>query len=49
MALWQVKQTMRVFLRILAMKCAHAGCGRPPLCQDQVRHQGQQLLVELEG
>ena len=20
-----------------------------PLCQDQVRHQGQQLLVELEG
>ena len=23
-------------------------CGRP-LCQDQVRHQGQQLLVELEG
>jgi len=22
---------------------------RVPLCQDQVRHQGQQLLVELEG
>jgi putative transposase len=22
---------------------------RCPLCQDQVRHQGQQLLVELEG
>jgi hypothetical protein len=21
----------------------------PPLCQDQVRHQGQPLLVELEG
>jgi len=26
-----------------------AGMGRPPLCQDQVRHQGQPLLVELEG
>ncbi len=25
------------------------GFGRGPLCQDQVRHQGQQLLVELEG
>ena len=24
-------------------------CGEPPLCQDQVRHQGQPLLVELEG
>ena len=23
--------------------------GRVPLCQTQVRHQGQQLLVELEG
>jgi catechol 2,3-dioxygenase-like lactoylglutathione lyase family enzyme len=23
--------------------------GECPLCQDQVRHQGQQLLVELEG
>ncbi len=23
--------------------------GESPLCQDQVRHQGQQLLVELEG
>jgi hypothetical protein len=22
---------------------------RTPLCQDQVRHQGQPLLVELEG
>ena len=22
---------------------------RDPLCQDQVRHQGQPLLVELEG
>jgi len=23
--------------------------GQRPLCQDQVRHQGQPLLVELEG
>jgi len=23
--------------------------GQTPLCHDQVRHQGQQLLVELEG
>jgi hypothetical protein len=26
-----------------------AGHRLPPLCQDQVRHQGQPLLVELEG
>ena len=25
----QGTQTMSVFLRILAMRCAHAGCGRP--------------------
>src|ERR1019366_2314545 len=28
MARWQAVQTTRVFLRILAMSCAHAGCGR---------------------
>jgi hypothetical protein len=28
---------------------ALAGLLPPPLCQDQVRHQGQPLLVELEG
>jgi hypothetical protein len=31
MAWWQEGQTTRVFLRILAMSCAHAGCGRPGL------------------
>ena len=30
-------------------ECRVAGVSSPPLCQDQVRHQGQQLLVELEG
>src|ERR1039457_4185032 len=29
MAWWQVRQATRGFLRILAMICAHAGCGRP--------------------
>ena len=27
----------------------HRKRGHVPLCQDQVRHQGQPLLVELEG
>ena len=26
-----------------------SGAQQAPLCQDQVRHQGQSLLVELEG
>src|SRR5207244_7761859 len=29
MTWWQVMQTTRVFLRILVMSCAHAGCDRP--------------------
>jgi hypothetical protein len=30
-AWWQGMQTTRVFLRMVAMRCAHAGCGRPGL------------------
>ena len=36
---------------LTSLACVHnQTCSGPsPLCQDQVRHQGQQLLVELEG
>ena len=30
-------------------KATHTAVVIGPLCQDQVRHQGQPLLVELEG
>jgi hypothetical protein len=36
-------------LTTLPQMKANKSARASPLCQDQVRHQGQQLLVELEG
>ena len=45
--------TFDLFCLVFSIKAAGAQTvvisGHPPLCQDQVRHQGQPLLVELEG
>ena len=46
----QVPDLGKIADTLLAQQRVHVRGGQAgPLCQDQVRHQGQPLLVELEG